>query len=99
MPYFDRPPGERVLQEFRVFRDPNGRWVVVEKHGEHGGSFDSRDEAVHFALWQADGDPARVHIDPSSEPEWKRRSADWLLAAKAALFRRDARPSKERPAD
>jgi hypothetical protein len=73
MSYFDRPPGQRVLQEFRVFRDANGRWIAVEKHGQPGGSFDTRDEALHFALRQADLDQTRVHIDPASEPERKRQ--------------------------
>jgi hypothetical protein len=26
--YFDLPPGQRVLREFRVFRNANGRWVA-----------------------------------------------------------------------
>jgi hypothetical protein len=62
MSYFDMPPGQRVLREFRVFRDPNGRWVAAEAHGLPGGVFDSRDEAVHFALQQVDGEMDRVHV-------------------------------------
>jgi hypothetical protein len=65
VPYFDWPPGQRVLQEFTVFRDPNGRWVAAEAHGLPNGVFDSRDEAMRFALWQADGEPARVHVEPA----------------------------------
>jgi hypothetical protein len=61
--YFDLPPGQRVLQEFTVFRDPNKRWVA-EAHGLPGGVFASRDEAVRFALWQADGEAAGVHLEP-----------------------------------
>ena len=64
MSYFDRAPGERVLEEFRVFRNPAGRWLAVETHGLPGGSFDSREEAVRFALHRADGDLARVHVAP-----------------------------------
>jgi hypothetical protein len=63
--YFDLPPGQRVLREFTVSRDPNGRWVAAEAHGLLGGVFDSRDEAVRFALWQADGEAARVHVEPA----------------------------------
>jgi hypothetical protein len=63
MSYFDLPPGERVLREFRVSCDPNGRWIAVEIHGLKG-AFGSRDEAIRFALLQADGDVARVHVEP-----------------------------------
>ena len=63
--YFDLPPGRRVLQEFTVFRDPNERWVVAEAHGLPGGVFARRDEAMRFALWQADGEVARVHVEPA----------------------------------
>jgi hypothetical protein len=63
MSYFDFPPGQRVLREFTVFCDRNGRWVAAEAHGLPGGVFDSRDEAMRFALWQADRDPIRVHVE------------------------------------
>jgi hypothetical protein len=72
MSYFDRPPGQRVLQEFRIMRDGSGRWIVVERHGLPGGSFDSRDDAVHFALLRADGDLARVHVETAPEPDRRR---------------------------
>ena len=63
MSYFDLPPGQRVLSEFTVFRDPKGRWVAAEAHRLTGEVFASRDEAVRVALWQADGDAARVHVE------------------------------------
>jgi hypothetical protein len=53
----------RVLREFTVFRDPNKRWLVAEAHGLRGGVFDSRDEAVRFALWKADSDLAPVDVE------------------------------------
>src|SRR5438270_5245912 len=62
MPYFDSRPRERVLREFTVFRDSKGHWIASETHGLPGGVFDSRDEAVRFALWQSDGDPARFTL-------------------------------------
>jgi hypothetical protein len=65
MCYFDFPPGQRVLRAFTVFCDQDGRWVAAEAHGLPGGVFDSRDEAVRFALWQADRDPTRVHVGPA----------------------------------
>jgi hypothetical protein len=65
VPYFDLRPGERVPRKFTVFRDSNGRLVAAET-GLPGGVFDSRDEAVRFALWQSDGDAARVHVEPAA---------------------------------
>ena len=65
MSYFDLPPGQRVLRQFIVYRDPKGRWVAAETHGLPGGVFESRDAAVRFALWQADGEAARVHVEPA----------------------------------
>ena len=68
MSYLDLPPGQRVLQEFKVFRDTNGYWVVAETHGLPGGLFACHDEAVRFALRQADRDFARVHVEPTAAP-------------------------------
>ena len=65
MSYFDLPPGERVLRQFTVYLDPNGRWVAAETHGLPGGVFDSWDDAVRFALWQADGEAARIRVEPA----------------------------------
>ena len=39
VPYFDLRPGERVLREFTVFRDSNGRWAAAETHDLPGGVF------------------------------------------------------------
>ena len=67
MSYFDLPPGQRVLREFTIRRDQCGRWVASEAHGLLGGVFLSRKEALRFALYEADGDAARVHVEPSTE--------------------------------
>jgi hypothetical protein len=67
MPYFDPPPGRRVLREFTIRRDQRGRWVASEAHGLLGGEFVSCKEALRFALYEADGDAARVHFDPPTE--------------------------------
>jgi hypothetical protein len=66
MPYFDQPPGQRVLREFTIRHDECGRWIVSETHGQRG-VFLSCEEALRFALYEADGDAARVHLEPSSE--------------------------------
>jgi hypothetical protein len=67
MPYFDSPPRQRVLREFTIRRDQRGRWVASETHGLLGGVFLSCKEALRFALYEADGDLARVHVEPSPE--------------------------------
>ena len=66
MSYFDLPPGQRVLREFTIRRDQRGRWVASEAHGLLGGVFLSCKEALRFALYEADGDAARVHVEPAS---------------------------------
>jgi hypothetical protein len=68
MPYFDFPPGERMLWEFTVFRDLDWRRIAAETHGLPDRAFGSRDEAVFFAPWHFDGNPARVRIEPAVIP-------------------------------
>jgi hypothetical protein len=63
MPYFDQPPGQRVLREFTIRRDQCGRWIASETHGQRGGVFLSCKEALRFALYDA----ARVHLEPCTE--------------------------------
>jgi hypothetical protein len=67
MPYFDLPPGQRVLCEFTISRDSHGRWIAAETHGLSGGLFFSCREAVRFALHEADGDASRVRVEPVPE--------------------------------
>ena len=64
MPYFDLPPGERVLQEFTIHRDPRGHWIASEAHGLVEGVFLTCEDARRFALREADGDASRVHVEP-----------------------------------
>jgi hypothetical protein len=63
MSYFDLPPGERVLREFTIWWDPNRGWVVAETPSLATTVFDSREEAEHFALREAEGDPNRIIFD------------------------------------
>jgi hypothetical protein len=51
MPYFDQPPGQRVLREFTIRHDECGRWIVSETHGQRG-VFLSCEEALRFALYE-----------------------------------------------
>lgn len=67
MTYFDFPPGQRMLREFTVFRDLDGRRIAAETHGLHR-AFGNRDEAVFFAPWHFDGNPGRVRIEPAVIP-------------------------------
>lgn len=67
MPYFDQPPGRCVLREFTIRRDRRGRWIASETHGLLGGVFLSCKDALRFALYEADGDAARVHVEPSPQ--------------------------------
>jgi hypothetical protein len=64
MPYFELPPDQRVLRQFTIRRDRHGHWIASETHGLLGGVFVSRKAALRFALYEADGDAARVHVDP-----------------------------------
>jgi hypothetical protein len=66
MSYFDRPPGEQVSAEFTVFKTAGGIWVAVQSHGLPGGVFSAREDALRFALREADGDPDRVRIRVSA---------------------------------
>jgi hypothetical protein len=67
MPYFELPPVQRVLREFTIRQDQRGCWIARETHGLLGGVFVSYKAALRFALYEADGDAARVHIEPASD--------------------------------
>ena len=68
MPYFDFPPGQRMLREFTVFRDLDCRRIAAKTHGLPETALGSRDEAVFFAPWYFDGNPARVRVEPAVIP-------------------------------
>jgi hypothetical protein len=38
---------------FKIGRDREGHWIVVETHGRGGGYFRSRDDALHYARAEA----------------------------------------------
>jgi hypothetical protein len=67
MPYFDLPPQRRVLREFTIRLNHRGRWIASENHGRVAGVFLTRKAALRFALYEADGDAARVHVEPVTE--------------------------------
>lgn len=60
MPIFDSLPVQRVLREFTVSCYRNGRWIAAEAHGLPGRGVR---QPRRFALWEADRDPARVHVE------------------------------------
>ena len=45
MPYFDAPPGQRVLREFTIRGLTNGRWLVVSAPNEEEWVFENREAA------------------------------------------------------
>jgi hypothetical protein len=60
-------PDRRAKGYSMPIHNQRGRWVASEAHGLLGGVFLSCKEAFRFALYEADGDAARVHVEPSSE--------------------------------
>ena len=65
MSYFDPPPGRRILREFSVRRDRNGRWMASDTRAVLGGVFFSCPDALRPALYEAECDAAGVHVEPS----------------------------------
>jgi hypothetical protein len=57
---------------FDIKRSRQGRWVARDRAGLTGGTFLTRKDAVHFALFEVGGDTARVHVPP--EKRQARRS-------------------------
>jgi hypothetical protein len=64
MSYFDAPPGERVLREFTIARDQNGRWLVTETPKLVVHAFESYTAAERFAVREAEGNCDLVHVLP-----------------------------------
>ena len=56
-PQFVRSP-----YDFDIKRSPHGCWTVRDRAGLTGGTFFTREDAVRFALFEVDGDSARVHV-------------------------------------
>ena len=52
-----RPP-----HEFEIAQDPCGHWVARDRDGLVGGVFRRREDAIRFALFEANGDPSRIHL-------------------------------------
>jgi hypothetical protein len=52
---------------FEISRDARGHWVVDDGEGLVGGVFVTCKDALRFALGEAGGDPAHVHVraDPA----------------------------------
>ena len=65
MPYFDAPPGQRVLREFTIRGLTKGRWLVVSAPNAEEWVFEYREAAERHALGEAEGDLNRVHFLPS----------------------------------
>jgi hypothetical protein len=48
--------------EFEIGRDACGHWVARGRDGLVGGVFRRREDAIRFALFEADGDSSRIHL-------------------------------------
>jgi hypothetical protein len=52
----------REPHEFEIARDKYGHWVARDRDGLVGGVFRRREDAIRFALFEADGDSSRIHL-------------------------------------
>jgi len=50
---------------FEIVQDKRGYWVAKDDRVLVGGVFRSRKDALHFALFEAAGDSARVRVLPA----------------------------------
>jgi hypothetical protein len=53
---------------FEIAQNKRGYWVAKDDRGLIGGVFRSRKDALHFALFEAAGDSARVRVLPADGP-------------------------------
>jgi hypothetical protein len=53
---------------FEIAQDKRGYWVAKDDGGLVGGVFRSREDALHFAFFEAAGDSARVRVLPAGGP-------------------------------
>jgi hypothetical protein len=53
--------------DFDVKRNRQGLWIVRDRCGLAGGTFLTRKDAVHFALFEAGGDTTHVHAHPAAK--------------------------------
>lgn len=47
---------------FAVGKDRFGRWVALELHGQGGGFFRSREDALHYAMAECGGRRSAVRL-------------------------------------
>ncbi len=52
---------------FDIKRNRYGYWIARDSGGLAGGTFLTRKDAVHFALFEAGGDSAHVHTYPEAK--------------------------------
>lgn len=53
---------------FDIKRGRRGYWTVRDRGGLTGGTFLTRKDALRFALFEAGGDSAQVHLPPERPP-------------------------------
>ena len=52
---------------FDIKRNRRGYWIVRDRRGLAGGSFFTRKDALHFALFESGGDGTHVHVSPETK--------------------------------
>jgi hypothetical protein len=55
---------------FEIAQNGRGYWVAKDDEGLIGGVFRSQKDALHFALFEAAGDSARVRVLPADGPRF-----------------------------
>jgi hypothetical protein len=56
------PASVSPLHHFEIVQNGRGYWVAKDDDGLTGGIFRTRKDALRFALFEAAGDSARVHV-------------------------------------
>jgi len=61
------PLAVHTPHHFEICENGRGYWIAEDREGLIGGVFRTQRDAIRFALFEADGDSARVQVISSSE--------------------------------
>ena len=61
---------------FEIAQNGRGYWVAKDTAGLIGGVFRTQKDALRFALFEAAGDSACVHVFPGNTPTHRTRGRD-----------------------
>jgi hypothetical protein len=62
--------------DFDVERNRQGLWIVRDRCGLVGGTFLTRKDALHFALFESGNDGNHVHVSPEAKAAHNETRAD-----------------------